>query len=42
MGRSNASREYVAAACARNGLTVTLQQDIPWADITDCATIFVK
>jgi SAM-dependent methyltransferase len=42
MGRSNASREFVANECIRNGLVVTLQQNIPWEDITDCATVFKK
>ncbi len=42
MGRSNASREFVAAECARNGLAVALQKDLPWGDICDCVTIFMN
>jgi ubiquinone/menaquinone biosynthesis C-methylase UbiE len=40
--RSNVSAELVVQACHANGLTVTLQQAVPWPPITDCATIFRK
>lgn len=42
--RSNVSKELVAQACQANGLTVTLQQPVPWPRdaIVDCATIFRK
>jgi ubiquinone/menaquinone biosynthesis C-methylase UbiE len=52
--RSNVSKELVARACQANGLTVALQQPVPWtADLrsdwktrihpfVDCATIFRK
>lgn len=41
-GRSNTSRGFVAAECARQGLTVLLQKDVPWENLTDCATVFMK
>ncbi len=45
--RSNVSKELVAQACQANGLTVTLQQRLPWIEAilesdVDCATIFRK
>lgn len=40
--RSNVSKELVAHACQANGLTVTLQQPVPWDETVDCATIFRK
>jgi SAM-dependent methyltransferase len=40
--RSNVSKELVAEQCRANGLTVVLQQPVPWPPIVDCATIFRK
>jgi len=40
--RSNVSKELVARACQVNGLTVALQQPVPWPPIVDCVTIFRK
>jgi SAM-dependent methyltransferase len=40
--RSNVSKELVVQACQANGLTVTLQQRVPWISTVDCATIFRK
>jgi SAM-dependent methyltransferase len=40
--RSNVSKELVTQACQANGLSVTLQQPVPWPPIVDCATIFRK
>lgn len=40
--RSNMSRELFAGLCRRNGLRVISQTDVPWGEITDCASIFVK
>jgi SAM-dependent methyltransferase len=40
--RSNVSKELVARACQENGLTVALQQPVPWPPIVDCATVFRK
>jgi ubiquinone/menaquinone biosynthesis C-methylase UbiE len=40
--RSNVSKELVAEACEANGLTVVLQQPVPWFATVDCATIFRK
>jgi hypothetical protein len=39
---SNVSKELVAHACHANGLTVALQQPVPWPPITSYATIFRK
>jgi ubiquinone/menaquinone biosynthesis C-methylase UbiE len=50
--RSNVSKELVANACQANGLTVTMQQRVPWKwtmqqrvpliATVDCATVFCK
>jgi SAM-dependent methyltransferase len=40
--RSNVSKELVAEQCRSNGLTVVVQQPVPWPPIVDCATIFRK
>lgn len=40
--RSNVSKELVAEACGTNGLTVKVQQPIPWRPIMDCATVFCR
>jgi SAM-dependent methyltransferase len=39
---SNVSKELVAQTCQANGLTVILQQPMPWPPIIDYATIFRK
>ena len=40
--RSNMSKELFAEFCRRSGLRVVSQTDIPWGEITDCASIFTK
>jgi ubiquinone/menaquinone biosynthesis C-methylase UbiE len=40
--RSNVNKELVAAACRKNGLTVKVQQLVPWPPIIDCATVFCR
>ena len=49
--RSNVSKELVAEACKANGLTVTVQQAVPWKwsmdprlsrETVDCVTVFRK
>ncbi len=40
--RSNMSRLLFSAYCQEYGLKVISQVDIPWGEIVDCATIFIK
>ena len=40
--RSSMSKELFADLCRRKGLRVISQTDVPWGEITDCASIFIK
>lgn len=40
--RSNVDRAFFAECCRKSGLRVDRQVEIPWGEITDCATIFSK
>lgn len=38
--RSNMSREIFAGQCRASGLEVVAQRDLPWGEVTDCASVF--
>ena len=40
--RSNMSKELFKKYCEKNGLEIISQIDLPWGEITDCASVFRK